>query len=213
MGLIITPPFRISFPENIFSPGGYQGSEPTYGLTAIWNLEDLQTKYKASWLGVLKALDAKAREFFDTPLSKLPANIRRGIRNGDEKAHLNGYGDGTLFAALSSKRKPQIIDLRKELIPDGDTVRIYPGAWARASVSPYAYDNIGKGVALGLNNVQWLGHGDRLDSVTDAATDFEADPDDIWFQQEQAHAGEDQGSTGRTAGPDPADGFEDDIPF
>ena len=214
MPLLITPPFRISFPS-LFVATGYQDSPKKFGVTALWKAEDVKGKYKDSWGIIVKALDAKAREFFDTPLARLPANIRRGIRNGNEKSHLNGYGDGILFASLSTDRKPQVVDLSKMVIPDGDTARIYPGAWARASVNVYAYDNIGKGVSLGLNNVQWLGHGDRLDSVTDAATDFETDPDDIWFEQASEEDPADVAgaqSAGSTAD-DPTDDLDDDIPF
>ena len=213
MATLITPPFRISFPS-LFVATGYQDSAPKFSVTALWSVEDIKGRYKESWDAVVKALDKAARETFDTPLAKLPANIRRGIRNGNEKPHLNGYGEGILFASLSSPRKPQVVDLRKETIPDGDVMRIYPGAWARASVQAYGYDNIGKGVALGLNNLQWLGHGERLDSVTDAKQDFEADPADVWFQQDQAHAqATDEGSTATGAEPDPEIPDDDEIPF
>ena len=215
MSRLITPPFRISFPA-LFTPTGYQGSEPKYGVTAIWVRDDVvkNGRYNESWNAVVAALDEQAREFFKSPLGKLAANIKRGIRNGNEKEHLNGYGDGTLFANLRSARKPQIVDLRKQIIPDGDTGRIYPGAWARASVHAYAYDNIGKGVALGLDNLQWLGHGERLDSVTDAREDFDADPDDEWFSQETEDDIEDgPGDHGAsTAGAAPPDD-DDEIPF
>ena len=153
---LITPPFRISFPS-VFVATGYQDSPTKFGVTALWKAEDVKGKYKDSWGVIVKALDAKAREFFDTPLARLPANVRRGIRNGNEKSHLNGYGEGILFASLSTDRKPQVVDLSKVIIPDGDTARIYPGAWARASVNVYAYDNIGKGVALGSEQCPMAG--------------------------------------------------------
>lgn len=210
--LLITPPFRVSFPA-LKEPSGYQGSDPKYGVTAIWSVDDIKGRYKESWAAVVKALDEKAREFFDTPLAKLPANIRRGIRNGNEKTHLNGYGDGVLFASLSSQRKPQVVDLHKTAIPDDKLIAVvYPGCFCRASVSVFAYDNIGKGVGLGLNNLQWLGHGERLDSITDAKQDFDSDPDDIWFQQAQTEpAAEDQEPTG--GAPEPEQEDDDEIPF
>lgn len=218
MSLLITPPFRISFPSLVVATG-YQDGPKKFGVTALWLADDVKGKHKDSWGPLVKALDAKAREFFDTPLSRLPANVRRGIRNGNEKAHLNGYGDGVLFAALSTDRKPQVVDLSRELIPDDRiSTMCYPGAWCRASVNVYAYDNIGKGVALGLNNIQWLGHGDRLDSVTDAKTDFESDPDDIWFERAaeadpDATADSSAAGTADSATSSDPDDFDDDIPF
>ena len=211
-GPIITPPFRASF-LSLHEASSYQGGADKFSVTALWQVEDIKGRYKDAWGRVVKALDAKAREFFDLPLAKLPANIRRGIRNGNEKAHLNGYGEGILFAALSTDRRPQVVDLRKNVIDVRDwrvDPLVYPGCWMRASISPYAYDNIGKGVALGLNNIQWLGHGERLDSQTNAAVDFEDDPDDIWFQRDQdaePDAAAEPPDTGSTAEE------EDDIPF
>lgn len=218
MSLIITPPFRVSFVtqgrvHTLCQPAGYQDGPEKYGLTALWNVEDVKGRYKESWGKLIGELDAKAREFFDTPLAKLPANIRRGIRNGNEKEHLTGYGEGVLFASLSTDRKPQVVDLRKNLMTD-EQIRslVYPGCWCRASVGVFAYDNIGKGVALGLNNVQWLGHGERLDSVTDAKTDFADDPDDTWFQQEQdPETAADEGADEGIGDPEALD--EDEIPF
>ena len=215
MSLIITPPFRISFPS-LVTATGYQDGPKKFGVTALWLADDVKGRHKDSWGVLIKALDAQAREFFDTPLSRLPANIRRGIRNGNEKAHMNGYGDGVLFASLSTDRKPQVVDLSKEIIPDNRIPTMcYPGAWCRASVNVYAYDNIGKGVAIGLNNLQWLGHGDRLDSVTDAKTDFETDPEDIWFEQAKEDDPEAAASaqTAGTTGTGDADNYDDDIPF
>lgn len=187
---LITPPFRVSFPS-LVEATGYQGSDPKYSVTAIWNKDELKTKYTASWRAILTALDEKAKEFFDRPLGQLPPNIRRGIRNGAEKEHLNGYGADVLFASLSSDRRPQVVGLRRQRFTADDIKElVYPGCYARASVNVYAYDNIGKGLALGLNNLQWLGHGDRLDSVTTAEQDFDVDPDDVWFQAEDAAASE-----------------------
>lgn len=203
-GILITPPFRMSFPS-LFVATGYEDGAKKFGVTAIWAQEDLKTKYRELWLAMVEALDAKAQEFFDTSLTQLPANVRRGIRNGNEKAHLGGYGDGTLFASLTSDRKPQVVDLAKILIPDGDTDRIYPGAWARASVGVYAYDNIGKGLAFGLNNLQWLGHGERLDSRTTAEQDFTTDPDREWYDRAAPDTA--------TGSAPPADDFDVDIPF
>ena len=48
--------------------------------------------------------------------------------------------------------------------------------YARASVTPFAFNNIGKGIALGLNHLQKLKEGERLDACTSPEDDFGADP-------------------------------------
>lgn len=203
--LIITPPFVVSFPH-IFTPSSYMDSEPKYSVTAIWREADLKAKYKTEWKAVLSLLDVAAREKFQQPLARLPANVRKGIRNGIEKEHLNGYGKGMLFAPISSTRRPQVVDLKHEpMLADDD--RIYPGCWMRASVTAYAYANVGKGVALGLANLQWLGHGTRLDSRTTASQDFgDSRPDDEWFAAADSPGDEPV----EAAGPELDD---DEIPF
>jgi hypothetical protein len=54
-------------------------------------------------------------------------------------------------------------------------------------VTPFAFNNIGKGIALGLNHLQKLKDGERLDSFRSAEDDFGADPADF---EDEADAGE-----------------------
>jgi hypothetical protein len=107
-------------------------------------------------------------------MSDLPGNFKRAIRDGAEKEDLEGYGPGKVFANISSKMRPGLIDRDGTPITNADD--FYPGCFARATVTAYAYDmNGGKGVALGLQNLQKVRDGERLDSRTDAAADFEND--------------------------------------
>ena len=53
-----------------------------------------------------------------------------------------------------------------------DREAFYPGCYARASVTAYAYDNVSKGVAFGLSNLMFVKDGERLDSRTDPTEDF-----------------------------------------
>lgn len=70
-------------------------------------------------------------------------------------------------------RAPEVIGRNAK--PITDTREIYPGVRLRISVNPFAYDTDGnKGVSFGLNNVQKLGDGPRIDDRKDAKDEFGA---------------------------------------
>jgi hypothetical protein len=114
------------------------------------------------------------------------------IKNGDEyaaKKDGNEIYEGKVFINVKSEEQPGMVGPHAG--PDGrpvayDADQFYPGCWVRVSVAVYAYDHPqgGKGVGLGLNNVQFVKPGPRLDNRKSAADDFdvietEADEDAI----------------------------------
>lgn len=195
----VTPVFRMSFPH-LFEPQGFEGSAgpPKYGLAAVWTPSKFSDSDKKRWRAMLVALDEESMSRFKKPLKDLPANIKRGLRDGAEKADLEGYGEGTRFANITSKMRPGVVDASREKIgpEQGNAEDVYPGCYCRATVTVYSHDNKGKGVALGLMNVQKVADGGRLDSRTDAAEDFDDDIDESWLDQSEG-----------------AGDLDDDIPF
>ena len=209
---ILTPPFRACFP-NVWEPRGFAGQNPKYSVTAVWQTDDLKTHHAALWKALRKALDAACKEKFRVAYSKLPSSHRRPLRDGAEKAELAGFGPGTVFAALSSKHPPGIVDLRRQPM-DKDDPRVYPGCMMRASVNVYTYDNVSKGVAIGLQNLQWLGHGDRLGGRADAAAAFADDPPGSeWFEAEANAPVDDDDPAEYDSGGKFVEDDDDDIPF
>ena len=182
----VTPVFRLSFP-NLFEADSYDGGPPKYGLSAVWDLSKFSDKDKKKWKAIRAAMDEESKGRFKKPIKDLPANYKVGIRDGAEKADLEGYGEGKKFANISTKMRPGVIDKDKNKIgpEEGNQDEIYPGCYCRATVTIYSYDNKGKGVALGLMNVQKVAEGERLDSRTDAAEDFEDDVDSAWLEEDE----------------------------
>lgn len=180
----VTPVFRLSFPA-LFEAESYDGGPPKYGLSAVWTPSKFSVADKARWQAILKALDEESLSRFKKKWKDLPANFKRGIRDGAEKADMEGYGEGTRFASVTTKMRPGVIDAEKNKIApeEGNVEDVYPGCYCRATVTVYSYDNKGKGVALGLMNLQKVADGERLDSRTDAAEDFEDDIDEAWLEQ------------------------------
>lgn len=188
-----TPPFRASFPS-VFEPSSMDGGPLKYGLSAVWTPAKFTEGDKKLWAEILKAVDEATLAKFKKKAKDLPDNYKKGIRKGEEKGDMEGYGAGTLFANLTTKIQPGVVDAGKNPIgkEHGNTDEIYPGVWCRATITVYTYDNKGKGYALGLMNVQKIGDGPRLDSRTNAADDFDDEVDSSWLEQDEGGAGEDE---------------------
>ena len=166
-----TPIFRVSFPS-VFEATSMQENGPKkYSLAGIWEPGLFTSVEKGLWKAILDACDEVSVSAFKKKIAALPANYKRPIRDGEEKADLGGYGPGKMFATMSSKMRPGLVDIAGHPITDPDD--FYPGCYARATVTMYSYNKGGgMGVALGLQNLQKVRDGDRLDSRTDAADDF-----------------------------------------
>ncbi len=179
----VTPVFRASFPA-VFTAESFEGGAPKFGVSAVWTPAKFTDKEKALWAAIKDALNKEALAKFKKPWKELPANIKRGLRDGAEKAGMEGYGEGTLFANISTKLRPGVIDKDKSPIgPEhGNADEIYPGCYCRATVTVYSYDNKGKGVAIGLMNLQKVKDGPRLDSRTDASEDFDDEIEDSYLE-------------------------------
>lgn len=194
---LTTPVFRVSFP-NLFEARAIEGdpnSKPKFGTSAIWTLAKFSDKDKVLWKKIMAELDKESRRKFGKAWKELPASIKRGIRNGDEKEGMEGYGEGTRFANLTTKNRPGVIDKDKnEISPEeGNADEIYPGCYARATVTVYSYDNKGKGVALGLRNIQKVKDGPRLDNRTAADEDFDEELDAAWLEESDDFDADDAG--------------------
>jgi hypothetical protein len=181
MAKVLTPVFRVSFPS-VFEASSYEGGAPKYSVCAVWEPAKFTAKDKALWDAMMALADSVSVEKFKKKLSALPANFKKPFRDGAEKEGLTGFGEGKIFANLSSKMRPGIIFLDNTPLTDPED--FYPGCYARATVTAYAYDNVGKGVALGLQNLQKIKDGDRLDSRTDASDDFGGEEvDESWLDE------------------------------
>lgn len=178
---ITTPAFRVSFPS-VFEASSYEGGAPKFSVCAVFTPALFNAKDKELWKAMEALADEVSVEKFKRKLAQLPANFKKPFRDGEEKMDLVGFGAGKIFCNFSSKMKPGIIDLGRNNITDPE--EFYPGVWARATITCYAYDNVGKGVAFGLQNLQKLKDDERLDSRTDANDDFDSDVDERFLEDD-----------------------------
>lgn len=186
---LTTPPFRLSFP-NVFEAramGEDPNSKPKFGCSAIWTPAKFTDRDKVLWRAMLAEMDKESRRAFNKGWKELSSEVyKKGIRDGAGKEGLEGYGPGTRYANLTSKNRPGVImaDGKTKISPDeGNAEEIYPGCYCRATVNVYSFNNKGKGVALGLRNLQKIKDGPRIDNRTDAADDFDEEIDSAWLDQ------------------------------
>jgi hypothetical protein len=135
----------------------------------------------------LSALEAAAEAAVEDRWgAKGVEKLRKGqLRSPFRKdATSKGYEDGSVFINARSDYKPGLVYLWPEPgtnkpaeVADEDVRDVfYPGAQVRAQLSAFTYDTDGnKGVSFGLNHVQKLAEGKRIDGRGPANEAFDAD--------------------------------------
>ena len=148
---IMTPVFRVSFPEVFKAKAAEEGGEPKFSISMLFEKgEDLSRMQNL-------LLEAAKEKWGDDVNVK---SLRRPFRDQGEK-EISGYVDGAYFASASSKQKPAVVD--EDVEPILDQNDFYAGCYAQAKVHAYAWDNkYGKGVSFGLGNIQKVRDGERL---------------------------------------------------
>lgn len=191
-GRLLTPMFLVSFPDvfqkRVFQGQGeesgryacaalFSGFEVTDGRTVIavpasWPLKDQQ-----KWQALVAECDRIAIEAFKKPMAELDrAAYKLPFYRGEEREYA-GYGPGVIYATMSAKNvKPSVVG--QDMITPLASEDFYAGCYARASVTPFAFKNVGKGIALCLNHIQKLKDGERLDGFRSAEDDFGSEPVD-----------------------------------
>lgn len=176
---VITPEAVLSYPH-LFNPAAPNPlSEPVYSCSLVFLPGADLSGLKAA------ALEAARERWGDKaePLIK-SGKIRLPFRTDAEE---KGYPAGSIFINVKSKTRPGVVS--RYAGPDGKPQRIdneeevYPGCRVRASLRAFAYDTNGnRGVSFGLNNLQKLADGERLDGKRRAEDEFEAlDSDAVPF--------------------------------
>lgn len=179
MKKLITPEAFLSFPHiaepTVMTENGKPKGEPKYSASLLFAPgTDVSALHAA-------ALEA-AEEMFG---SKAASLIKSGaiVSPFRTDAAAKGYPEGTVFINVRSTQQPGVVyphrgaDGKPAVVAADDITKVfYPGAKVRASITAFAYNYEGmkKGVSFGLNNLQKLGDGPRLDGRVAAEDEFEA---------------------------------------
>lgn len=172
---VITPNATLSYPH-LDKPqqGRKAGDKEKFSATLVYA--------PGTDLTALRAAELAAAE------KKFGSNAAEMLRKGKLKsafrtdAEAKDYPEGSIFQNVRTEQQPGLVypwpgaDGKPEKVPQ-DKIRdvFYPGAQVRASISFFGYDGEAKGVSAGLNNMQKVAEGKRIDDRKAAEDEFTAD--------------------------------------
>lgn len=159
---VYTPVFRASF-VNVFTPrlNKLSGKEE-YSIKMIFPKDANFTDMKAI---VQEAIQEKWG-------SNPPKNLKLPFKDGNA-GDIEKYPedkDKIICTAKTMVAPPGVVNRQCQQIMDPKEV--YSGCYMMATVTAYAYDNIAKGVAFGLQNLMKYEDGEPLVSRASAEDDF-----------------------------------------
>ena len=179
---VITGKVRLSY-CSIFEPKSIDGNDEKYSCSILIPKNDKETLRK-----IKEAVDTAIEQGRGKWGGKVPPNLKKPLRDGDEERPDDQAYAGHYFLNASSKNKPGIAkpigkgaDGRTKFLEITDTTEVYSGCYAKVSLNFYAYDAKGnRGVAAGLNNVVKVQDGDYLGGRARVDDDFASeDFDDV----------------------------------
>lgn len=155
---IITPEFRACY-ISVFKATAQKQADGTMGKAKF----SIRAAFPPTTN--LKALkDEATLAAKDKWGANMPKTLRSPFRLNEELDNpVVGIGDDWIIMTFSANedRRPGLVDAKRQDIIDDSEV--YSGAWYRAQVRAFAYDNAGnKGVSFGLQNVQKLRDDDPI---------------------------------------------------
>ena len=112
-------------------------------------------------------------------VQKLPKKLREPLIENEDEDTCDDF-PMVLRAGCPETRRPGLREITEEgtyqeLEDPGDC---YPGRWAQATLSCFAYDNASKGVSFGIENVLLLDHDECFGGrPADPDEDFGEDDD------------------------------------
>lgn len=172
---VTTGRVRFSY-ASLFHPRSVNGGPEKYSVTLLIPKADKKTMDK------IRRAIAAATEQAKEKIKKFPLKPTNTVHDGDGlKDSGDPYGEeckGCYVIAVSSTRKPTVIDRDKMPITDED--ELYSGCYGRAVINFYGYDAGGKkGISAGLNGVMKLADGERLGGGGVSDEDWDDDFDDV----------------------------------
>lgn len=168
---------RLSFPK-LFKAEAY-GDNPTPMFQASFLFAPGSEAHKALESAMVAAAQEKWGAKAAQTLKALVASNKVCLRNGDEKADLDGYA-GMLFLNARNAKRPLIVDKDRAPLVEADG-KPYAGCFVNAVLDIYAQDHpqYGKRINASLGGVQFVRDGDAFGAKGVSESDFEEIDEDL----------------------------------
>ena len=155
----------LSYPH-LFEARSVNQGAPKYSASFLLRPATIPEHYEA-----LTAINAGRAQVIAESGGKEPKRDLP-LKNGETEYPGNELYAGVYIVRAASTGKPQTVD--QNVNPVIDASSIYPGCVVNASITIYAYKHqTGGGITFGLEAVQLVGDGPRLDNRPDASTIFQ----------------------------------------
>lgn len=152
-----TGPVRLSFPHLFTKHAVQAGQRETFNTAILW-------PPGVDYTPINQAVTESAVGEFKqnmTPQGFVWYGLKSPFHDQAEKAlKYKGYTPGAVNFGSSSEFKPRVVDPNMNDIID--EARVYPGVWAIVAVNPYSFNNVSKGVSLGLQSVMIIADDDNI---------------------------------------------------
>ena len=151
----------------LFEPRAFApGDDPKYSTQILIPKKDTEQLKKLSNLIV---------QVTEEDLGKKARPAQKPYRDGDTDVSASDTTAGHIFFNASAKTAPQVVGRKLQPLTSH---QIWSGCYVNVSVSIYGTSKGGPKICAGLNNVQLVKEGDRLDGRKSAEDEFEALDDD-----------------------------------
>ncbi len=162
---VITGRVRFSY-AHVFEPTSINGSEEKYSVSILIDKKDTKTI-----TDIEKAVELATQTGVSKFSGKIPAKLKKPLRDGDEEREDDENYKGKYFINANAKTRPGLIDINGRAIID--PTEFYSGCYGYASITFYAFNSNGnKGIACGLNNIMKTEDGEPLGGRAKAEDDF-----------------------------------------
>lgn len=163
---IVTGKVRASY-VNVFKPRLNQlSNSEDYSMAILIPKEDKKTID-----GIVKIIQTHMDEKHG---KNYPKEWRNPLRDGDE--HESPDYKGHYYMNVKSNRKPAIVGAEKDEFGQfkriEDELGFVSGDYCRVSLNSYYFGKVAKGVAFGLQAIQFLERGEPLGTVVRPEDDF-----------------------------------------
>lgn len=147
---------RASWPNLFRARAMEEGQTPKFSIVSI-----LDKKKHAKDIEALKAaMKAVAEEKWGK--GKVPSSVKYCLRDGSDKADVDGYGPDVMFFSAANDKKPMVVDANNATLDEQDG-KIYAGCYVDVSVRLWAQDNkYGKRVNAQLRAVRFRKDGEAF---------------------------------------------------